>query len=495
MSRRASQLKYSRVSQRLVRAATPAAEPCACVPLSAIDAHPFVRGMSVTCAFVYPQPALDVEAMAASLSRTLSRYPVVAGRLRRSRSHEAAFEVTCNNAGAEFSFFRCDGTVSDFDGYGDSGGGGQHMQPAGNRAPAAFCARMQPFDSLLSGNAALAHFRVTHLRDGGSILGFSCSHALADGASALAFVEAWAAEHAALLTGCPAALPRFGAPVFDREALSAAARVPPELPASTVANTAAGRARMAALAARITLRSLAGRGRKVVVDALRPTATFVVPLSSELIARARAAAPGTSANDVAVGISWALLCAVRHRGSKSPLLGESHALMQTADLRRYLPGLPASFFGNCSWGVLVTAQPGARSPLQLAAACRAAMAEFCDSALLFEQLDGLLRPHAGASWSALRQAVLPAFCDGVFSSWNWPPLWAIRFGGATPVWISGNIFPATPWGFQLLAGRPDQPGLLLMGTCPRSKLEHVKAAASSILEALRFEAESSPSAA
>ena len=524
-------LRYALVSRRVVRpedAAEPAAgcfpassaaAACEAVPLSPLDAFPFVRGMSVTMAYVYRR-GLDEAALAASLRNTLRRFPIVAGRLRRVARPEAhplraQLEVALCGAGVTLDVLDCDGSVSDFDPFADDNWAvaGLHTCPRAVRRPAKVCPAIAPFDDLLAG-APLARYRLTRLRCGGCVLGASFAHILGDAASGLTFAEAWAAEHAALATGSPAAAPRFGAPIFDRGVLVAATAPPPPeaLPPSTAAHTAATRARLAALAARVSLRRLAGRAVKALYDSVRSPATYYVLLPAADVAGARAAAPGTSANDVALGLGWALLRRVRARGAAGdkaqPLLGPlrgttsqgadaaEHLLMQTADLRRYT-ALPAAYFGNACWGALLSVPAGAdsRSPLALARACRARMTEFTDSAALFEQMAPMMHPDAtskaASSLAALRLSCVPAFCDGVFSSVNYPPIWQVQFGAGLPVWTHHGIVPATPWGLALLPSRPGTgaPGdLILCGTCPRAALPAVKAAAAALLLQLRSEA-------
>jgi hypothetical protein len=520
-------LKYTLVSRRVVRldddAAPPPAPGCvsasasaACaqaVPLSPLDAFPFVRGMSVSMAYVY-RGSLEADALAASLRAVLRRFPIVAGRVRRvadvaAHPLRAELEVALTGAGVTLDVFDCDGSVADFDAFADPAVAGLHTCPRAVGRPPKICAGIAPFDDLLAG-APLARYRLTRLRCGGCVLGASFAHILGDAASALAFAEAWAAEHAALAAGAPkAAAPRFGEPVFDRRVLFAATEAPPleELPPSTAANTAVARARLAALGVRVTFRRLLGRAVKAVRDGHRAPGFFCVTLPAALVASARAAAPGCSANDVALGFGWALLRRVRSRGkagdaAKTLLGGEEHLLMQTADLRRYLPGLPASYFGNACWGALLGSPTGAdaRSPLALARACRTRMTEFTDSVALFDQLAPVMHPPQTftAVLDALRLTCVPAFCDGVFSSINHPPIWQVQFGAGLPVWTHHCIVPATPWGMALLPARPGAgaPGdLLLTGTCPRASLPALRKEAAAVLALLQAEATAAATAA
>ena len=286
------------------------------------------------------------------------------------------------------------------------------------------------------------------------------------------FSAAWSAEHEALLRGgAPKPLP-LGPPVFDRRVFVAAAtEAPPaaELPPSVVANTAAAHAKTAELLSGLTARVVAKRIAKAARDvALRPNASFTIRVTAAQLARARArGGGGLSANDVTVGLAWALLRRCRARGpAGAPRLGDGseHFLLQTVDLRRYLPALPAAYFGNSAWAMQVTAPAAAAgAPLPLAAGCRASMASFADSVAIFDQAAAVLRcapagraaaagddvaaksSKRGAGGAGLKAALLPAFGDGMFSSWVAPVMWTFTFGAGAPAWFHGGIFPAAPW--------------------------------------------------
>ena len=167
-----------------------------------------------------------------------------------------------------------------------------------------------------------------------------------------------------------------------------------------------------------------------------------------------------------MGLAWALLRRCRARGpAGAPRLGDGseHFLLQTVDLRRYLPALPAAYFGNSAWAMQVTAPAAAQgAPLPLAAGCRASMAAFADSVAIFDQAAAVLRAApagrdaAGDDAAAgtarkrgvsngLKAALLPAFGDGMFSSWVAPVMWTFTFGAGKPAWFHGGIFPAAPW--------------------------------------------------
>jgi hypothetical protein len=266
-----------------------------------------------------------------------------------------------------------------------------------------------------------------------------------------------------MLRGCAPKPSPLGPPVFDRRAFVAAAAAAPsgdDVPPEVVANTAAAHAKAAVLLSGVTARSVAYRIAKAARDvAFRPSSTFTVRITGAQLARARSGAGGPlSSNDVALGVAWALLRRCRARGpAGAPRLGDGseNFLMQTIDLRRYLPGIPDAYFGNASWAMQVAAPAAAQAkPQELAAGCRASMAAFADCTAVFDQAAAVLRATSPAGdadnasftgGAGLRAAMLPAMGDGMFSSWVAPAVWTFSFGAGTPFWWHGGIFPAAPW--------------------------------------------------
>ncbi len=236
--------------------------------------------------------------------------------------------------------------------------------------------------------------------------------------------------------------------------MRAATTVPADVPPEALANASAAHEKVVRLLADATPAKVAHRVAKMATDVLiRKNGSFTLRVTAAQMARARAAggAPGgapLSANDVALGLAWALLRAARKRGPEgAPRLGsDEHFLLQTIDLRRYLPGLPQAYFGNCAWALQVAAPAAARTPLQLAAGCRASLAQFAESTAVFDQAKLMLAATGGQPATAqLRTAMLPAFGDGMVSSWHAPIMWTFTFGAGKPRWFHGGIFPMAPW--------------------------------------------------
>jgi hypothetical protein len=389
------------------------------------------------------------------------------------------FDVELSDAGVPLDVFECSGTIADFNGNADWGVVDRNTQPVNNTTPPLFWPKMN-VARVLSGQAALMAVRLTQLRCGGCILGVVFSHMIgtlqlrhktraialthrpiaADGISSGSFCSAWSAEHEAMLAGKAEAPPlALGAPVFDRKVFEAATAMPEDIPEEARANASVAHQKVAGLIAAVTTRSLLKRGAKIASDIiLRKNCSFTLRVTAPQMAQARAAAlqaAGTalSANDVCIGIAWALLRSARNRGPDGPprLVPQGdadqaeHFLLQTVDLRRFLPLLPPAYFGNSSWAIRVAAPVGTRSAAQFAACSRASLEAFTNSTAVFDQLGMMLDEGNKPASAQLKAMLLPAFGDGMISSWHYPAVWKMTWGAGKPVWWAGDIYPVAPW--------------------------------------------------
>ena len=110
-----------------------------------------------------------------SLSVTMEKFPVVAGRLDRNGNM-----VKCNNAGVTFRIQRLEGSAEWLP-----------QQPDRD----VLCDLPNP-SKKLSGKHPLATFVLTFFNEGGATLGVTISHAIADGPSFVSFMEEWSNIHA-----------------------------------------------------------------------------------------------------------------------------------------------------------------------------------------------------------------------------------------------------------------------------------------------------------
>ena len=427
------------------------------VALSPLDTIMFVRPMQMCAAFFFGQ-AVDPEALCLSLGRTLRRFPMLSGRLVAAK-RKNRFDVELCDAGVPLDVFECSGTIAEFNGNADWTVVDRNTQPVSNTTPPQFWPKMN-IGQVLSGQAALMAVRLTRLRCGGCILGVVFSHMIADGIASGAFCSAWSAEHEAMLAGKTEAPPlALGAPVFERSTFEAATVMPEDIPEEARANASVAHQKVAGLVAAVTARSLLKRGAKIATDVLlRKNCNFTLHVTGPQMAQARAAASqaaGTalSANDVCIGIAWALLRTVRSRGVDGPPRlvpqGDAHQaehfMLQTVDLRRFLALLPPAYFGNASWAIRVAAPVGTRNAAQFAACSRASLEAFTNSTAVFDQLGMALSEGSKPAREQLKAMLLPAFGDGMLSSWHYPAVWKMSWGAGKPVWWAGDIYPVAPW--------------------------------------------------
>ena len=497
-----------------------------------MDTLPLIQHLTIPVAFFYAT-RIEKEVLTVALSRTLARYPVMAGALhccivpvlsaqsshtgRLAQANRAVtrsdttlphvragrFDVLLCNAGVSFDVFSCSGALSDFDGFSDASVLDRHTQPINNSTPPRFCVKLNT-SSIVAGHAPLGCFRLTELKCGGCILGMTFSHLAVDGHSALAFCAAWSSEHEALLAGkaplpLPAVLRGSGAPDFNRATFIRAATTPPDadIPPDVRDDTLAWHAQAALLVAGIRPAAAVRRVSATVARILfRKNATFTIRITEAQLNRIRAAAamldPGSALitpNDALLGLAWATLRQCRTRGVEGPPRlgpGRSQVLVQTVDLRRFLPALPLQYYGNASWAVPLTAPAGLSDPLRLALACRASFDLFCNSTVLYDQAASLMLQEPGSDGGRLGNfpaSLLPLYSDGMFSSWYAPVMWSFSFGAGPARFFHGGVFPAASWGFMQIAGRPDLPQRehLLCGCCPAAKLAVVRAAVDALL--------------
>lgn len=468
-----SQLPEVPPSSGCFKPAAAAHERVSRVSLSHLDTLPIVQQLYIPVAFFYAS-RIDTEVLAVSLSRTLARYPLMAGAWRQQKrrcqlsqvtagrvrpamaggrsltaetstlARPGKYDVLLCNSGVWMDVFSCSGSLADFDGYDDATVLDRNTQPTHNNKPARFCGRLHA-SHIMAACSPLARFRVTRLVCGGTIIGMTFSHLVVDGHSALAFCAAWSSEHEGLIAGkapqpLPAVLRGSGAPVFDRDAFISAATTlpsPAEIPADVLENTSAAHIQSALLTAGIRPAAALRRVLATVARILyRKNATFTVRITDAQLKRICAAAanlePGSSpitSNDALLGLTWATLRRCRARGVDGPPrlgLGRSQVLVQTVDLRRYLQSLPLQYFGNASWAVPLTAQAGLSDPLRLALACRASFDLFSNSTVLYDQAAALMLQEPTAEVPSAA-SLLPLYSDGMFSSWHAPVMWSFRF--------------------------------------------------------------------
>ncbi|RZR76729.1 hypothetical protein BHM03_00001609 [Ensete ventricosum] len=132
----------------------------------------------------FPSPPMPIASLvsllSSSLSRALSLFPALAGRL--STLPDGRILISCNDAGVEFAYATADSlTLPDL------------LAPSSDVPPAV--KSLFPLDGAISFHGhfrPLASFQLTKLADGAVFLGAAVNHAVVDGTSFWNFFNAWA---------------------------------------------------------------------------------------------------------------------------------------------------------------------------------------------------------------------------------------------------------------------------------------------------------------
>ncbi|MDL5205958.1 acyltransferase [Streptomyces sp. ALI-76-A] len=146
-----------------------------------LSVYDVVNGTFATSRTFYYRQRLDTEALRESLRRTLAHYPLFTGRLERDA--DGGLSVVCNDAGAVFTESHCDRPMPDY-------GPGHSARDDLRR----YLHSVNPF-RVVGHDTPLLTVKVTHMRGGGSVLGASVNHSVADGRGFLDFLVHWSRTH------------------------------------------------------------------------------------------------------------------------------------------------------------------------------------------------------------------------------------------------------------------------------------------------------------
>ena len=171
-------LRFKNILSRRIQVES---RPPAMVALNALD-H-FESLFVNETAYLY-QKTLDPGRLEASLRKVLEVFPDFCRQMVRGPGRTLA--LRWGQEGAQFSVQECSGEFPDI--YSGLYSGYRALD---------FIDRVNPF-FLTRANAPLARFRLTQLSGGGSVLGFSLSHGLADGVSYYQFIQHWSLIHEGL---------------------------------------------------------------------------------------------------------------------------------------------------------------------------------------------------------------------------------------------------------------------------------------------------------
>jgi shikimate O-hydroxycinnamoyltransferase len=406
------------------------------IPLSVYD---LLTGQVYTPRAFFYRERLDGAALRASLARTLRHFPILAGRLRS----EGGLGVTCSDAGVRFVEVERAEPMPD---YGPD-------RPA-KRDLKRLVRAVNPL-WVINRDTPLVTVQLTHMADGGSVLGVCINHSLVDGTSYMAFLESWSREH----RGLP-----YPEPSHDRPRLDAAGERAEPGARDGVRHFVVTR-RLA------RLRFYA----RLVVAGLR-LRTVVFRLSPVEVQRIKeAAAAGLhgdgrwiSTNDAVTAHLWKAVAELRGRDEASR---ESLGLI--AGVHRRLAGdLPVHYFGNCASHTTPRMSAGELRSLPLgrvAAAVRDALDENSPEKLRAEIAFLVAQRAAGRSSRVLPQMMLDVFGESVtLNNWSKLPFYGLDFGAGRPFWYDVPAAPI-PW-LTLIAPTPAEGGRDVHLALPVDKL-------------------------
>ncbi|MEV8058530.1 acyltransferase [Streptomyces antimycoticus] len=153
-----------------------------------LSVYDMLIGMVYTPRTFFYRETLDGDALRASLSRTLLNFPMVSGRMKKDP--DGRLSVLCDDAGVRFIETHASEPMPDH--------GPHHTAKKGiNR----YLSQVNPLQ-VVDGDTPLFTVKLTHMKGGGSVLGVSMNHAVADGSAYMRFMESWSKEHRGL--GYPA---------------------------------------------------------------------------------------------------------------------------------------------------------------------------------------------------------------------------------------------------------------------------------------------------
>jgi shikimate O-hydroxycinnamoyltransferase len=423
----------------------PAPDAPARVVLNALD-H-FESWFMLEVVYFYEQ-TLDPDRLQHSLEQTLAAFPLLCGRLRMIFSGSLAIDYphagplfrVCES-GLPLSEVRC-GLHETFTVYD-------------------FIEKINPLLLPLT-NSPLATFRITRFKGGGSALGISFSHALADGLSFYSFINHWSRVH----EGLPAS-----PPLHDRSLLAfgadAAAQQPRNLGETTP--TCRGFRRLTAWQLCALFSRFLLRQRSAVCSVLPFTRSQVLAIKNA----AQKLGP-VSLNDALCVHLWQF-CALIHPSADNKALRK---LLIPANMRPKIdhPGAE-HYFGNAIAHVELEAQQADLAGTNistLASACRQRIAALGNEHLR-EQMLWLGEIEKRKQLFRVYADIDPYAGDCMISNLSRLPLYDAQFDGARPFRAEVPVIPI-PWVLQVFPDPDENGGILVYAHMPRSAAAKLKLA-------------------
>ncbi len=411
--------------------------PPAAVALNALDHFEALFVNEIV--YLYPA-TLDAGRLEASLRQILEFFPDLCGQAVRGPG--GTLGLQWRQDGAQFRVQECSAAFPDI----CSG------MYAGYKA-LDFIDRVTPFTLTLA-NTPLARFRLTQLNGGGSVLGISISHGLADGVSYYQFIHIWSRMHEGLpwtppvhgrgLLGCDAGRQHE---LFGRQD-----RLPPVCSGFRCLT----RSELALLVGNFLLRQH---------TMVTQTITFT-RRQLNAIKRAVAGSGHLSLNDALCAHLWQTLA--RTGGVIRP--GREYKMQTIASVRgRGALGVPQDYFGNAVTH-MITQLPGEEileaDIAHLATHCRKALESLDDRDVLRQMLWLRHQEQRGRLHRVMSNVDLFGG-DCIISSMFRLPVDEASFDGQLPSRKAYTVVPA-PWIIWLKPWPQEQGGIEIHAHLPRA---------------------------
>ncbi|MEU3960882.1 acyltransferase [Streptomyces buecherae] len=383
-----------------------------------LSIYDMLIGTIYTPRVFFYRETLDGEALRASLGRTLRDFPILAGRMKRDS--DGGLSVLCDDAGVRFVETHASVPMPDY--------GPRHTAKKGLER---HLSHAMPF-WVVDRDTPLFTVKLTHMRGGGSILGLTMNHAVADGSSFMSFLESWAREHRGL---------EYPRPSHDRGVIDA-------LAASAAGDTRTGGAHLTVMerGQKVAFigRILRGSLGSVTTMTTRFTAAELATIKATAMADLAGTDRWVSTNDALTAHLWKVLGALRDRPDTS-----EERLGLIADFRSSVGGaVPDDYWGNAVTNTRprMTAAELRSGPLgEVAATVRASHAENSEERIREEVAFLCAERDAGRIKRVMTTMALDSFDSTIaINNWSKLPFYGIDFGQGTPFWYDFTSM-AVPW--------------------------------------------------
>ncbi|MEU7627494.1 acyltransferase [Streptomyces hygroscopicus] len=397
-----------------------------------LSVYDMLIGLVYTPRTFFYRQTLDGAALRDSLSRTLRNFPMVSGRMKKDS--DGRLSVLCDDSGVRFIETTASEPMPDH--------GPHHTAKKGiNR----YLTQVNPLQ-VADRDTPLFTVKLTHMQGGGSVLGVTMNHAVADGSAYMRFLESWSREHRGL---------GYAKPGHDRGLIDALADpVARDARSDSAHFTVTKRGRKSAYVGRVLFSSIAKVSTMVTT---RFSAAELAAMKDAAMADLAGTKRWVSTNDALTAHLWKVLGALRGRPDTSP-----ERLGLLADFRAFVgEAVPDDYWGNTVTNTrpgMTAAELRSRPLGEVASAVRSGYAENTEEKIRQETAFLCAQYEAGRLKRILPTMTLDKFENTiVINNWSKLPFYDLDFGQGTPFWYDVPALP-TPWTVLMAPTPADQPG-------------------------------------